>query len=782
MASRTLLCVEPDPKDVEFVREVLAPHGFEVKCITNGEQAIEWARKNQPSVIIVCVEPRKVGYAVCNKIKRSPELKDVPLILTSSEETPQTFEQHKKLRSRAEDYIIKPLQRAELLNKVKALVGLANGGPVTREGSSEDSEEISIGENDIVEEQRPVVPVVPITGNGNNGAARMMVKNPDLDAIFDQETEAAFAAIQTEDAESRTGPVRGTREAAPSPWDPDEWNAEATQGNAAAPLPFIVPQPAPTPMPTSAPPPQTRTYGFDADVPPSPDDVMHPVASNDISGPLSLGSTGEARLRELQARLLEVERDKHRFEGEAEELRSRLAAQPISKEKDILALREIINRKEKDSLDLRDELDAKERQILDHKDRVRENERARRDLEEKIIGFEKSLVSANERVNALSHDKEKATERERGLKGRLDDALTEIQKAHEEVDALKRKLVATEERARADLDRMRGDLEGRLAEQEQTHRAELAHLAEERALAEANREREHQAELTRLEAARLAELEGTQKRLGDELSLFTERSKDELGKARRDHDKALSSLKEEHVVQLAAERQAHQTAIENKERDHRNEILGMRRRHEEELSTAEDKRQKELAEAESRRVADLEAAETRRRTEVQTRDEEHHALVAEMDRRHFDEKTEMGERHRGEQDQANARAARAEGELAARNEELSEAHRRLSAREADLDALRADVRERDVKLAQSRDRTAELEAKTSELEDQVLRAYQKLRVDERTLDKAKRALAVALNLLDGGGAVAQPAPPTVTGPTPTPAPGITPARSEESST
>src|SRR4051812_38719794 len=146
MSSRTLLCVEPDPKDVDFVREVLAPHGFEVRSITNGEQAIEWARKNQPAVIIVCVEPRKVGYAVCNKIKRSPELKDVPLILTSSEETPQTFEQHKKLRSRAEDYIIKPLQRTELLNKVKALVGLPNGGPVTRQGS-EDSEEISIGEN-----------------------------------------------------------------------------------------------------------------------------------------------------------------------------------------------------------------------------------------------------------------------------------------------------------------------------------------------------------------------------------------------------------------------------------------------------------------------------------------------------------------------------------------------------------------------------------------------------------------------------------------------------------
>src|SRR5439155_26160747 len=121
-------------------------------------------------------------------------------------------------------------------------------------------------------------------------------------------------------------------------------------------------------------------------------------------------------------------------------------ARPRSRGKDVLSLREIINRKEKDLLDLRDGLDAKERQVLGHKDRVREDERARRDLEGKMLGFEKNLVAANERVTALSHDKEKAIERERGLKARLDDALTEIQKAHEEVDGLKKRVQSAEER------------------------------------------------------------------------------------------------------------------------------------------------------------------------------------------------------------------------------------------------------------------------------------------------------------------------------------------------
>jgi CheY-like chemotaxis protein len=774
MATRTLLCIEPDPKDVDFIREVLSPHGFEVKSISNGEQAIDWARKNDPSVIIVCVEPRKVGYAVCNKIKRSNELRGVPLILTSSEETRQTFEQHKKLRSRAEEYIIKPLQRNELLTKVKQLTGLgepASGDPTAREIADE-ADEISIGEGDIVEEGGAAA--------SNNGApGRMFGKSADFDAIFDQETEAAFAAIQTGDAES-TGPVPTASASGSGAWLPDEWaSSEATQASSAAPMSFSLPAPPPPPAAFAR-----GSYGNDGADVPSPDDVMHPVASNDISGPLSLGATSDARLRELQTHVLEVERENHHLEREVEDLRTRLAAQPLSKEKDILALREIVNRKEKDILDLRDELDTKERQILDHKDRVRENERARRDLEEKNIGFEKNLVAANERVSALAHDKEKAIERERGLKGRHDDALTEIQKAHEEVEALKRKALATEDRARSDVDRVRGELEGRLADVEDAHRAEIAKLAEERTAAESDREREHQTELARQEAARIAELEGTQKRLGEEMSAQTDRAAAELVKLRRDHDKAFASLKEEQAVQLAAERQAHETALENKERDHRNEMLGMRRRHEIELAAAEEKRQKELAEAEARRIADLETAESRRRSEAQARDEEHHSLVAEMDRRHFDEKSEMGERHRGEMDQANARVARAEGELAARNEELSEAHRKLGARESDLDGSRADLRDREVKLAQFRDRAAELEAKTGDLEEQILRAYQKLRSDEKTVDKAKRALAVALSLLDGGAAQGTPpagTPAPVTSPPAAPAPGMTPPRTEESS-
>jgi DNA-binding response OmpR family regulator len=84
MATRTLLCVEPDQAALQVLSATLAPHGFEIVNITNGDEAVEWSRQNRPGLIIVSVEPKKVGYAICNKLKRSADLKDMPRLMRHS--------------------------------------------------------------------------------------------------------------------------------------------------------------------------------------------------------------------------------------------------------------------------------------------------------------------------------------------------------------------------------------------------------------------------------------------------------------------------------------------------------------------------------------------------------------------------------------------------------------------------------------------------------------------------------------------------------------------------
>ena len=125
MADRIALAIEPDNDTANQIKRLLEPKGFQVENISNGDDAMEWGRTNKPSVIILSVEPRKVGYAISNKLRRSPSLREVPLVLISSEETLATFEQHKKLKSRADEYLLKPLEESVFVAKVAGLVGIA---------------------------------------------------------------------------------------------------------------------------------------------------------------------------------------------------------------------------------------------------------------------------------------------------------------------------------------------------------------------------------------------------------------------------------------------------------------------------------------------------------------------------------------------------------------------------------------------------------------------------------------------------------------------------------
>jgi CheY-like chemotaxis protein len=766
MASRTLLCVEPEESAVAEIRGVLEPYGFEVTNIPNGEAAIEWARQNAPDLVIVSVEPRKVGYAVCNKLKRSPELQTIPLILTSAEETPQTFEQHKKLRSRADEYILKPFRTEELITKVGGLIRLGtrnvdvDGDDLPAPVKDDDVgpiavDELSVGDSDIVEEQAALAAQMAKTpmpmGDTPNpfqpSEEASETPNPTLDPMFDQETDAAFAALQ--------GPFTASNDV-DAPAHDNPWNGEEKTRASAFPSPYADPAyQANAPSAVSDPPSAAHLSLFEDGPVPSPEEVS-------VTSALPLPpppAVADSRLADLSARIATLENERRALHEQIDDLKLRLQSQPLSKEKEFLTLRETINRKEKDLLDLRDVVDAKDRQILDQKDRVREHERARRDLEERMLDFEKNLMAAQERSAAMVHDKERAIEREKGLKARLDDALVEIQKTHDEADALKRRLAQNEERQRAEAERLREEIEGRLHEALERHQSEVARLSDERVEAEEDLRTELEGEMQRQKSANAAELEALTKRLTDEKDAADERWQAELTQRRKDHEKALITLREEMTQQLATERQTREEAIEAREQAHRGELMAIRRRLEDEIANAEERRQRELAEAEGRRVTDLEAAEQRRRSELQTREEDYHTKLAELDRRHLDETSQLSERHRQEIDQVHARASRLEADLAVRTDELAEAQRRLATIATDRDALHADMREREVRLGQLRERNSELEAKSAEYEDQILRAYQKLRTDEKVVDRAKRALAVALNLLDDRGerAVQNPA-------------------------
>src|SRR5437764_11435562 len=118
-----VLVFESDAAFASELRNELGKLGCSTAVVEDGNVGLQQAAQDRPELILLSIElPRMNGFSVCNKLKKDPVLKDIPLVIMSSESSDETFEQHKKLRTRAEDYIHKPIAFGELLEHIRKFV------------------------------------------------------------------------------------------------------------------------------------------------------------------------------------------------------------------------------------------------------------------------------------------------------------------------------------------------------------------------------------------------------------------------------------------------------------------------------------------------------------------------------------------------------------------------------------------------------------------------------------------------------------------------------------
>jgi len=115
-----ILIADDEPDIVEIIHYNLSEEGYEVICAKNGIEAIELAKKELPSMIILDVMmPGKNGLEVCKILRLQPQFKDVVIIFLSALSDENT--EIKGLETGADDYITKPVSPKVLISKVNAL-------------------------------------------------------------------------------------------------------------------------------------------------------------------------------------------------------------------------------------------------------------------------------------------------------------------------------------------------------------------------------------------------------------------------------------------------------------------------------------------------------------------------------------------------------------------------------------------------------------------------------------------------------------------------------------
>ncbi len=113
----SVLIIDAEDAFVDDLASGLRAKGIEATVTGDGSAGLDLAHINIPSAIVLCVElPKMSGYSVCTKLKKDAALKSVPLIMTSADATQEMFDHHKRLKTRAEEYLKKPFTTDDLVH------------------------------------------------------------------------------------------------------------------------------------------------------------------------------------------------------------------------------------------------------------------------------------------------------------------------------------------------------------------------------------------------------------------------------------------------------------------------------------------------------------------------------------------------------------------------------------------------------------------------------------------------------------------------------------------
>ncbi len=149
---KKILIVDDNPHVLKLLKISLERAGYEVFTAENGDEGLEFANRIQPDLIISDVMmPQTDGIEFCWMIRENSSIPMVPFIfLTSLDDREMEI---RGFRAGADEYLIKPVDRKVLLEKVEALIQRANrvksmdsGGGVAIKGFEGNLEDLSLVE------------------------------------------------------------------------------------------------------------------------------------------------------------------------------------------------------------------------------------------------------------------------------------------------------------------------------------------------------------------------------------------------------------------------------------------------------------------------------------------------------------------------------------------------------------------------------------------------------------------------------------------------------------
>lgn len=125
LTNKHILIVDDNDQNAELLQAYLEPLECHTQIAHDGIAALEMLGRQLADIVLLDVMmPRMSGFEVCRRIKKGPETKDVPVVLVTALNEMGDIE--RGIDSGADDFLSKPVNKLELLTRVRSLLRVSH--------------------------------------------------------------------------------------------------------------------------------------------------------------------------------------------------------------------------------------------------------------------------------------------------------------------------------------------------------------------------------------------------------------------------------------------------------------------------------------------------------------------------------------------------------------------------------------------------------------------------------------------------------------------------------
>ena len=123
-----VLIAEDDPQGAELLEAYLADTGYEVQTAADGEETLRKVAAFKPDLILLDVMMPKIsGFEVCKRLRADPATAATAVLMITALDQPSDVERAVEVKT--DDFLTKPINKNELLLRVRALLECAKQNP-----------------------------------------------------------------------------------------------------------------------------------------------------------------------------------------------------------------------------------------------------------------------------------------------------------------------------------------------------------------------------------------------------------------------------------------------------------------------------------------------------------------------------------------------------------------------------------------------------------------------------------------------------------------------------